>query len=365
MRRRQANAWTFPALTSTSHFKDGIAWLSRTKTAITRIKGRGYCINPSEGEILFSQGTQVVTKELQTNEFVSKIVCSPTLEPADCYWSDLALEKAWENHLKYPYKEGNDTYTSNDITIHRPNHGLAHTYRRKLNIDHVVNYFANHAKEDNFREFCQFLDNNQLEWLRIASAFCVTGRENETSALEDPEWYKRYRQASTDNFNRFVSENKPVDNDQNMITRISDVVLYMGHPEYESTINAVDDLQERSLRNFYFRILSMAHKLDLARCYTPAEYNDRMQYFRNHSVESSTQKRDMTEIIRYNCALLKAHGNAQHSDMTFDGTIVASHTNYRAPFIEVSRSMKRLREVTDTVSRPQVMRPRPNVLPKF
>ncbi|MBS0636265.1 MAG: hypothetical protein JSS12_02045, partial [Verrucomicrobia bacterium] len=358
MTRRQANPWTFPALTSTSHLEDGTGWISRSKTTFTRIEGRGYCINPSEGEILFSHGTQVVTKELQANEFVSKIVCSPTLEPSDSYWSDLALEYAWKNHLKHPYKEGNNIYQEGGIAIHRPNHGLAHTYRMKLKIDLVVTYFANHAKEKNFREFCQQLDNKKLEWLRISAAFCVSGRENETSALEDPERYKRYRQASTDNFNEFARTQKPIDNDKEMIERISDVVLYMGHPDYESKINAAADQTERELRNFYFRILSMAHKLDLARCYTPSEYNDRMQYFKNHSLESSEQTRDMTEIVHYNCALLKAHGNAQSSDITFDGTIIACDEHYRTPFTEVSRSIKRLREVTDTVPRPQIMQPK-------
>ncbi|MCE5293626.1 MAG: SidE phosphodiesterase domain-containing protein [Chlamydiales bacterium] len=354
--RRKANPWTFPALTSTSHLPDGTHWISRSKTTFTKIEGTGYVINTSEGEILFSQGTQVMTRESKANEYVSKIVCSPDLEPADMYWSDLALEASWENHLQHAYKEGKNAYTTGSETIHRPNHGLAHTYRMKLNIDYVVNYFAHHAKEERFREFCQFLNNTQVEWLRISAAFCVSGRENETSALEDPVRYKRYRQASTDNFMQFVTKEKPLDNDQAMIERISDVILYMGHPDYESKINMVADQSEREARNFYFRILSMAHKLDLARCYSPSEYTDRMSYFKNHSLESSDQNRDLIETIRYNCALLKAHGNAQSSDITLDGKIIAHHQDYRAPFVEVSRSLKRVREVTDMVPRPEIMR---------
>ncbi len=107
---------------------------------------------------------------------------SPALVSLVSYWCYRALAEAYERYLSKPYSNFSWQVKINGKTIYRPNHGLAHTYRVMNYIPIIVNYFAHHGKDEEFRLFCQKMTKRQQEWLMVAAAFSVTGRQNEKSA---------------------------------------------------------------------------------------------------------------------------------------------------------------------------------------
>ena len=360
MKRRTANAWTFPSLTSFSASKEGIPYFHKKSEAVRTVLENApyrYVISHREQEVLLPQGTQVLTtRQIDSTYFVSTVYRSPSLEPGNHYWSDLALSHAFEQYLNKPYALSNESIELRGFVIARPNHGLAHTYRVMLAIEYVVHYFAHHAKDAEFKLFCQSLTEGDLEWLRVAGAFRITGRESETSANENLDLYNNFRQTSSDHFVTFVNETA-IDTPEDMKQRMQHIVRYMGNPHYESTINDHDNERERKIRNYYHRILSIAHKLDLSRCHSDKNYTRHMQSCRDLSEQSVRQEQALSEVIRYIIALNKAHGDRLICDIQPNDELFSVNTAYQDIFAEVSQSWKRLFEITDTVTRPKKILP--------
>ncbi len=103
------------------------------------------------------------------------------------------------------------------------------------------------------------------------------------------------------------------------------------------------------------RILTIAHKLDLLRCYTPNEYELAMKPCTELSEISDEQKLDYQQIIKYASDLIKAHGNQLCTDINDKGDYIPVHQSYRAPFEEVSTNLKQLLLISDTVTRPTLV----------
>jgi hypothetical protein len=242
----------------------------------------------------------------------------------------------------------------NETTIYRPNHGLAHTYRVMLGIELVIQYFAHYALDPEFRMFCQQLSPKDIEWLRVAAAFSVSGRESEASAKNSLELAESYRQKSAEYFSQYVNKNSFF-NDKDMRERITSIVRFMGNPYYENQLNDHPDKKERTLRNFYFRILTIAHKLDLVRCYAPSQYMEAMKVCGEWSVNSDAQSKAYKEMIQYFIDLNKAHGDTVFCDLDVHGQFAPEFQSYKPIFAEVSLSMKRAREVAETVAKPRIL----------
>jgi hypothetical protein len=314
-------------------------------------------INQKEGEVIFAQGEQVVTL-VGAGFLVSSIKRSPTLDPKYHYLSHIALSHAFENHLSIEYTEIMSAITLNGKKIVRPNHGKAHTYRMMLMIELVLQYFAHYAVDERFKEFCQVIEDDDIEWLRVASAFSITGRESEISAMSDLQKYDKYREKCREHFLSFVKA-KASHMTASMKERMAHVIRYMGNPHYEAKENAPGinehaNPNELKMRNYIHRILTIAHKLDLVRCYNAEEYSRAMQFCHDLSMKSEAQEIALAQLIRYIVELNKAHGNKLDCDIGLDGKLFTVNLPYKDIFSEVSLSMKRLFEVTQTVKRPLI-----------
>lgn len=363
---RLANPWYLPALTSFSASKKGSVAFQKAGMVRTKLENPPCVlpiVNQVENEVLFSQGTQIITSQ-GPGYYISRIINSPALE-INQYWSDQALQWALENYLLRPYKDIPSVIKIGEKNIYRPNHNLPHVFRVKNSIKLVLHYFSRHAIEDDFKEFCQECSLEEIEWLRVAAAFSVTGRESEINAGSDLDRYDRYRASSADHFIDFVNKTKNMQLPEvaHMAERVKHVVRYMGNPSYEKQsdgglgINNHPDASERQRRNFYYRILSVAHKLDLPRCYTASQYEESMKLCRDISLVSDSQKNDYLEMIRYNIELIKAHGGFLSCDLTMQGEFFDTHIPYQPIYVESSTSLKRIYEISQTITKPEIMNP--------
>ncbi|MCS5711346.1 SidE phosphodiesterase domain-containing protein [Candidatus Berkiella aquae] len=352
---RLANPWHFPALTSFSVYKEGASYFNMPGTTRTKLANppRVCVINEIEGEALLAHGTQVITTQGPTY-LLSEIKNSPMLARKNNYWSELAIAAA-NKYLSKAYVEANCLIYLKGYEIARPNHNSTHTYRVMLCIEQITNYFSHYAADEEFKDFCQSLNDTEIEWLRVAAAFSITGRESEISAGENLTKYDEFRAASCQHFMEFVSKSKP-NIDSRQLERVSEVVRYMGNPHYEDKINLHPNEHERKIRNYYHRLLSIAHKIDLPRCYSANQYHNAMKICRELSQPGEAQQTMLNEIIRYNIELIKAHGGRLSCDIKADGTMVDVSTSYREIYGEASSSLKRLFELTQTVTKPQIMR---------
>jgi len=314
-------------------------------------------INNREGEILIPQGTTYLYKTNPAGGFFAREVNSPGIIPDGGQWSATAIAEAYRNHLRNNYKSSTHQTTIDNKTIYRPNHGLAHTYRVMLYIDVVIDYFAHHAEDEMFRLFCQYITPEEREWLRVAAAYSITGRENEMSAGEDLKQYDKFREASMQHMAAFLKKYPPKTYNPHMQERMLDIVRWMGNPGYETAshgqpcINVHDDSGEREHRNILHRILTTAHKLDLPRCYAPEQFNAAMSMCRTLSTNSQEQQADYLRMIRYAVALNNAHGNALATAVSPSDELKPCLEPYRSPFGLVSTNLRQLREMTNTVSR--------------
>ncbi len=345
--RRTANPTSnVNALTSFSVFKNGSEWINFNKNIHTKLEnGRGFNINRLEGEIVYPHGVQVLTKKISKDLFIARQVCSPTLE-RNRYWSDLALKHAWDNYLCKPHTEAVE-----NIVNYRHKNGLPHTFRMMLLTEHIANYFAHYAKDNEFKAFCQSLTENDQEALRIAAAFSLSGWESGVSADVYSKKYARYRKTSADNLRQFVYSALPIAA-HSMTETMTDVVHHLGLPDYETNLNQHPDELERKRRNYFHRILSMVHHIQLASSSNASEFSLCMLNYQALSMPSPSQNNAFNELLRYHFQLMKAHGDELSCDVQPDGTFVDADIYYKNIFQEVGSSLKRVYEVSETVPRP-------------
>lgn len=363
MARRTANPVFMPSVTSFSVFTEGVRYFHRPYAMRTKLETSCSTIpviNPYEGEILIPAGTAFRYTKTGTGTFFARIVNSPGLEPVGGIKSSYALIQAYDKHLSQPYSESNHSITIDSITIARPNHGLAHTGRVMMFIDIVINYFACHASDKEFQTYCQNVTPNECDWIRVAAAYSITGRESEVSAGENLLRYNEYKNKSMEHMKAFLEEYYLPEKDSVMREQLLHVVRWMGNPGYEKGAGGEDVINnhanpvERKRRNFIHRILTVAHQLDLPRCYGVQQFESAMAMCLEHSLDNAEQKADYIHMIRYAIDLIRAHGNALSMDISPDGQFKNCVEYYRAPFQKVSTNLRQLWEITDTVTRPRV-----------
>ncbi len=361
--RRQANPVITPSVMSLSVFKDGASWFDHedlTRTKIETDNSTRTVINAYEGEILVPMGTSYQYTANSSGGFFAREVNSPGITPGGDKWSSTAIAEAYRHHLKNPYKDKIDQVVIDDKVVQRPNHGLAHVYRTMIYVDIVIDYFAKHANDETFKLFCRYISCEERQWLRVAAVFSITGRESEISAAENLTRYNEFREASMQHLAAFLKKYPPASENEAMHERMLHLVRWLGNPAYENSfkdqekINDHEDENERLNRNFIHRILTIAHKLDLVRCYPADQFNHSMEICRSLSQSNDEQYIDYTGMIQYAVDLCNAHGDCLCTSISADKELINTHENYRSPFGLVSTNLRQLREMTETVKRPQL-----------
>ncbi|OGT55258.1 MAG: hypothetical protein A3F43_03300 [Gammaproteobacteria bacterium RIFCSPHIGHO2_12_FULL_42_10] len=357
--RRTANPVFAPSVMSFSIFRDGSGYFNGQNMKHTKIETDNSTkpiINSTEGEILAAHGTTYLYTQNPAGGFFAREINSPGMIPKGGYLSSVAIAEAYQNYLSKPYaQQEQHQITMDGINIQRPNHGLAHTYRVMIYIDVVINYFAHHAKDETFRLFCHFITPDECEWLRMAAAYAITGRENECSATENLALYDEAREASQEHMQKFLTKYSVISKDGVMRERMLDIVRWMGNPGYENAyqgkpaINQHTDINERLHRNFIYRILTLAHQLDLPRCYGPVQFSHAMEMALKHVTQSHEQQIDYILMLQYAINLINAHGDCLNTNLTSSGELISCSMQYRAPFHKVSSNLRQLREITETI----------------
>lgn len=361
--RRVANPIITAAVTSVSVSESGSPDFQKPGTVRTKFELQNTArpvLSTSEGEQLIPHGTTLIYTNNPEGGFFAREVNSPSITPTGFYWSKIALSHAFHFHLKIRYKDQASQITVNNKVIYRPNHGLAHTLRVMQLIPIVIDYFAHHANDEAFRLFCRHVTSREQNWLMVAGAFSITGRENEAAAIENLKRYDEFRAASAQHFADFIKANPPKIEDVEMEERMRHIVRYMGNPAYENAtnsepaINQHQDEIERMHRNFIHRILTIAHKLDLPRCYTPDKVKAAMASCVNLSTQNPQQQQDFLQMQLYAIHLIKAHGNALHTDMNDSNELIECHVDYKPPFERASTNLRDAQALIDSVPRPKL-----------
>lgn len=160
----------------------------------------------------------------------------------------------YDNYLSKPYTDESITVDwdldTPEGTVQRPNHGLAHTMR----VAHLVPILA--------LSLMQNSQNNQFNFnardvyiVQLTALFSVVGRKNDAGfrdMKENETGYKEFKQTSANLFADFVRKYNFLDMTEDEINQYAHNIAKMGEPG-ENSPSAI--------------LLSLAHKLDLLRCY--------------------------------------------------------------------------------------------------
>lgn len=361
--QREANVVFLNSVWSLSVLPDGAPFFHTPGTERTQIETDNSIrpvINRSEGEILAPMGTAYRVTKNPRGGFFAREINSPGNIPRGGHWSSTALAYAYQNHLSKAYQQSPEHTTIEGTTIQRPNHGLAHTYRVMIYIDIVLDYFAHHASDDDFKLFCRQITGSEREWLRVAAAYSVTGRESEISFKRASEEYDQSRINSQRQMEGFLAKYPSPSTEHSMHEHMLDIVRWMGHPGYEQehqnkpATNQHQIPNERHVRNFTHRILSFAHKLDLPRCYTPQQFNEAMGIYSKCVTSSDEQHADYIRMVQYAIDLIDAHGDCLYSELDSSGELISLAKGYRSPFQHVSSNLRQLRDITQTIPYPKL-----------
>lgn len=349
LKRRLANVVALFSMTSASVNHQGIFGYN-IRTVFDPAFRRFPVVYPSEGEIIIPHGTYILSKK-SSGMFFAREVNGPGVVPHEDYWSSQALAEVYKHHLSKRYPD-ETPLKINRIEIPRCNHGVAHTYRVMQYVSVVINYFAHHAKEEKFKSFCQSMTSTEESWLKVAAAYSVSGRKSEISHSDVG--YQKMREACVENLQTFLASRPPKIANPNMEEAVAQIIQHMGNPHFETSINQHEIEDERRHRNYLHRIISFAHKLDLARCYDATEYKHAMNFCDTLSEISREQQIDFQNMVRYAIDLIKAHGGALRTDFSASGEYVHSDRRYTSPFETVSTNLQQLKLITETVTRPNI-----------
>lgn len=143
-------------------------------------------------------------------------------------------------------------FTYQDITIPRPNHGLAHTLRVTSLVSFVVKAYNafNHPP----------VTSEDVEHIQLALLFYVVGRENEASFTSHKSEYLRAREKSATAFESYVKNNPEIKLTQERI-----------HFYKQGILNAYSTSPPQYI------VIRICHDLDLIRCYPQDKYHEKLK----------------------------------------------------------------------------------------
>lgn len=361
---RISNPLPLPGVTSFTVAERGLNSFKMEEHTCTKFENPPeiFVLSMDEEEVLMPHGMMMLTQRFHGG-LLTRCVNSPDYEVKDQYINYLALINAYMTYFSKPYTDEDERIEIAGKTILRPNHGLAHSYRKMTLIPHVLQYFARHAKDDGFRRFCSNASNNTVQMLCVGIIFNVTGRESECSFHDDPKKYRSYQKQSSENFSEFacLPYYKQYMHNAELIDCIKHAMGYLQDPFYEigdtenPTINVHDNAYVRAVRNYCHRILSFTHVLDLARCTEADEYIIKINDFNKQVVDGDQQKQDRNQLIRYVTQLIKSTGDQLQCDIHPNGNIVRCNEAYSSKFAQASHSLLALDEFRNTVPRPMIL----------
>jgi len=197
------------------------------------------------------------------------------------------------------------------------------------------------------------MENDTDNQLRIAAIFSMTGRESEIEYSENPTRYNDYRTACSQNFVNYVQEEMPAPfSKSDNVERMADVIRYRGNPKYPTSINKAGPE-----RNYLHWILSMAHKLDLPRCYRKERYQKEVAAYDKLVEESPEQQAALKSLQQYAMNLINEHGDRLFCKFDEQGKLVDDAKDYEPHFAKVSTSPNAAFSKTATVTPPQSPKP--------
>ncbi|MDF1759128.1 MAG: SidE phosphodiesterase domain-containing protein [Coxiellaceae bacterium] len=203
------------------------------------------------------------------NHFNTQLVRGVCTDYLDDYHTTKAMQQALDI-LKKPYKNSPDPWCG----IARHNHALAHHIRASFLIEPTINYFKQHAAEEDFKTFCDSLQPNEVIIMKVMMIFSKTGRESEVSPIGSGHaQYMLYQQASADNLSRFMRD--VMHCDEATIAFYAEIMLHMGNPNYPSLVTGANE-EEKQRKLYINHITALAHKLDLPRVYGRSQYDNTM-----------------------------------------------------------------------------------------
>ncbi len=250
--------------TVTPLFKDRPFTIVSSFAESVSIKDHAYFT--SEQEAVKGSGESLNMTDLGDNVYYASVVNTPDLERPTDYIYLHAVQVAYDSYLKNPYKESNTSATDlKHRSVERPRHGLAHTLRTIYYVDNVLAYLKQHAKTEQARNFYKGINKDEIEKIKVALAFYVTGQESEISCGGNLEKLSRYGEQSISNFRHYVTEElhwHPED-----VNRYAEIFLLS------------PAATEQTEKNWLSDIINFAHKLDLPRYYTATQMQAAMEKF--------------------------------------------------------------------------------------
>ncbi len=193
--------------------------------------------------------------------------------------------------------------------VYRPNHGLTHTLRSAHLIPQVALYYATFARDAYRFQFKQ----DDIKKMQVAMLFFVVGRQNEMGFFDNPELYYQFRRASSEAFLDYCHKHM--------------MSLFKTEHELKRYADIIFDYSKRSTSDPVALMIKQAHSLDLLRCFSQAEFDEKcrkslVEDF-THFARSNPGKvaawqfanAKVDELIEYAADLIQATGNRISSGM--------------------------------------------------
>jgi hypothetical protein len=302
----------------------------------------------NEHEVLLPPSGQYIIKKQSSDTFDMIYVNSPSFNSPLTYKVSHALRFAYVKHFRNQYLHISDELLIGKTKIARPNHGLPHSLRQLYLVKPIMDYFAKHAINPRFAAFCHLELN--LELILLGLIFAVTGRESEISFADNPDLYRTYREASAAHFYEYAQS---INLDEDSIKCMRRLVLFLGNPDFPEKINISSSKEYNEEDNFIFYVMTLAHKLDLPRCYTAKQWETSLSsYMRAPLVEESEEAKErFFNLSRYAVQLLSASHDVVMPEIT-EAFKLSKKPMRDAFFATISTSPAAAESVLEAVPRP-------------
>lgn len=305
-----------------------------------------------EHEVLLPPGGQYIVRKKQDNQYEMICVNTPSFSSPLDYHLSCALRYAFIKHLSKPFAE--DSAEASIVIggrqIYRPNHALAHTLRQIFYVKPIMDYFAHYAVDPEFAIFCRV--QKDLFFIQLALIFSVTGRESEIGFSEDPIKYRKFREKSAADFRRYAES---INMQMKDILRFERLVLYMGNPIFPLSINISNQSDFNKADNYIFYIMTLAHKLDLPRCYSISMFENSLRPYTTTPLIKvcSQQESDFFNLKKYAVQLIVATHDRLTRQFSNDYHI-PSEGFYDETFADISLKPSSAEKVLESIPVPTV-----------
>lgn len=230
----------------------------------------------------------------------------------------------YDNFLSKPYKDSAICSEDLDVkingtTVYRPNHGLAHTLRMTFVYLHgVINYLINHAKDSSIKTAGELISSIDKYNIQIALLFTIIGRESEVSFVENADKQSLYKKISAQQYRIYAKKLNVPDVEIDMYAAI---IEHLGNPPFLLDNPSID-----AKYKFALIAMNLAHRLDLARCYTPEEYAHALEKTYDVVTRSTQQQTDLLQLIKLATKSISNSGDRLMTD-------ISGHTNPTQPLL--------------------------------